>query len=222
MKIEGNQPSAPIDTGPAANTGIATAASSQQEFLQLLVAQLENQNPLEPQSGAEFVSQLAQFAALEQVALTNEKLSGIQSEQAAAADASLASFVGHEATAAADTISVDDPAAIPPMSVDLDGAIKSGKVLIKDKNGDLVREIPLGASAGGEIPIAWDGKDAKGVAVADGDYSIEIEATSADGTPVEASAQLTGAITALEFINGQPRLRVGGLHIAPGTIRSIR
>jgi len=207
---------------PAATSGTPTAASSQQEFLQLLVAQLENQNPLEPQSGAEFVAQLAQFAALEQVALTNDKLGVIQTEQAAAADASLASFVGREATAIADTIAIDDPGAVPPMAVELDDAIKSGSVVIKDANGDVVRELPLGASAAGEIPITWDGKDAKGVAVEEGSYSIEIEATATEGTPVDARARLTGAITALEFINGQPRLRVGGAHIPPGSILSIR
>ena len=42
----------------------------QQEFLKLLVAQLKYQDPLSPQDGAAFVAQLAQFAALEQVDLS--------------------------------------------------------------------------------------------------------------------------------------------------------
>jgi flagellar hook assembly protein FlgD len=54
-------------------TGAAAAGSSPQRgatadtFLQLLVAQLRTQNPLEPEKGTEFVTQLAQFNSLEQL-----------------------------------------------------------------------------------------------------------------------------------------------------------
>ena len=40
--------------------------ANENTFLQLLVAQLKNQDPLKPQDGSEFVAQLAQFSALEQ------------------------------------------------------------------------------------------------------------------------------------------------------------
>jgi flagellar basal-body rod modification protein FlgD len=56
----------------APNSQTAAASSSvdpmvtEQTFLQLLVAQLQNQDPLQPQDGSQFVAQLAQFSSLEQ------------------------------------------------------------------------------------------------------------------------------------------------------------
>ena len=46
-------------------------------FMQLLVAQLKNQNPLDPTSNDEFIAQLAQFSSLEQMQVVNENLVGL-------------------------------------------------------------------------------------------------------------------------------------------------
>lgn len=54
-----------------------TNQMGKQDFLQLLVSQLRNQNPLEPMKDTEFVSQLATFSSLEQLAGMNATLAGI-------------------------------------------------------------------------------------------------------------------------------------------------
>ena len=69
---------------PAANTPTAPAGpidklASEQTFLQLLVAQLQNQNPLNPADGTQFVTQLAQFSSLEQLMSINKGISTITS-----------------------------------------------------------------------------------------------------------------------------------------------
>ena len=69
MRIDGLQ--TPAD--PNAATGAAQPPGLKDEFLRLLVAQLEHQNPLSPQEGAEFVAQLAQFASVEQGAEISER-----------------------------------------------------------------------------------------------------------------------------------------------------
>ena len=48
------------------NSALLNPLASEQTFLQLLVAQLQNQDPTQPQDGTQFVAQLAQFASLEQ------------------------------------------------------------------------------------------------------------------------------------------------------------
>jgi flagellar basal-body rod modification protein FlgD len=53
------------------------ALANKETFLQLLVAQIKNQNPLEPQDGVQFISQLAQFSGLEQAMTTNKELTAI-------------------------------------------------------------------------------------------------------------------------------------------------
>ena len=53
-------------TGSPASAPLLDPMASEQTFLKLLVAQLQNQNPLQPQDGTQFVAQLAQFSSLEQ------------------------------------------------------------------------------------------------------------------------------------------------------------
>ncbi len=53
------------------------ALANKATFLQLLVAQIKNQNPLQPQDGVQFISQLAQFSGLEQSMTTNQELTAI-------------------------------------------------------------------------------------------------------------------------------------------------
>ena len=64
-------------------------------FLQILVAQLQNQNPLEPLDNAEFIGQLTQFNMLEQITQLNNALSGFAEFSALG---QLASMIGKEAT----------------------------------------------------------------------------------------------------------------------------
>lgn len=209
--------------GAAATDASAGPAAPRDEFLRLLVAQLEHQNPLDPESGADFVAQLAQFSSLEQVAETNQRLALIQAEQAAANDASLASFVGHEATVSGETLTIDrDRGAMPEVLVELDGPIASGNVVVYDSGGKEVQRIALGPGSEGALAIAWDGSDRSGAPLADGAYRVEIEASAADGTPVGGRPRLRGTVAALEFVNGQPRLRLGATTVAPSDVLSIR
>jgi flagellar basal-body rod modification protein FlgD len=69
------------NTIPGPSTPAATASSravSKDMFLQLLVAQLKNQDPLKPQDGSEFVAQLAQFSNLEQSIASRDDLDAIR------------------------------------------------------------------------------------------------------------------------------------------------
>ncbi len=74
------------DASSASGAGATKKATSEQMFLQLLVAQLKNQNPLNPQDGTQFVSQLAQFSQLEQVIAIRKDIESPQTS--AASDAS--------------------------------------------------------------------------------------------------------------------------------------
>jgi len=217
MRIDDTtNPSSPLATHTA-----AAKPSQKDEFLRLFVAQLQNQNPLDPQTGAEFVAQLAQFASVEQGAAANERLAAIQAEQASIASANLAGFVGKTATVLADSFQVTGAGTPPAISVDLEGAAKSVKVVIKDASGNEVRTIDLGAAAAGTRQVNWDGKDAQGVALAEGSYQVEVRAEAADGSAVTATPKLSGVIEAIEFESGAPMMRIGGLLVTPASVLAI-
>jgi flagellar basal-body rod modification protein FlgD len=222
MQIDGNAQAltgfapAPTDQGPA-------PAAPRDQFLRLLVAQLQHQNPLNPQDGAEFVAQLAQFSAVEQATETNQRLAALEAAQTASSRASLTDVVGHGVSANADAIRWDPAQGpMPPLVAELGGGASKVEVVITDSEGKEVRRLSLGAHAAGEMSVPWDGTDQKGRPLPAGDYHISIEASGEGGAPVSAHARLRGQVSALVFgKDGGNRFRIGGVEIAPADIVSI-
>ncbi|HEV8040228.1 MAG TPA: flagellar hook capping FlgD N-terminal domain-containing protein [Bryobacteraceae bacterium] len=64
--VQGTSPAPPASSSSTSNSSVLSPLANEQTFLQLLVAQLENQDPTQPQDGIQFITQLAQFAGLEQ------------------------------------------------------------------------------------------------------------------------------------------------------------
>lgn len=65
---------------PAANASSLAALSQKDTFLKLLVAQIKNQNPMNPTDGIQFVSQLAQFSELEQIMQIRDGIDGLRGD----------------------------------------------------------------------------------------------------------------------------------------------
>ncbi len=207
----------------AANSAAPTKPpSQQQEFLRLLVAQLQHQNPLDPQDGSEFVAQLAQFSSLEQATETNARLGDIAAEQVSASVASMASFVGRQARFGAGAFAVGSGGDLPPpLSARFDQPIASGEAVIYNGAGEEVRRVPIGANAAGEIVIPWDAKP-PARQLDEGTYRVEVTAVGTDGSELTAAANLVGVVDALDLSSGAPRLRIGNTTFAPADVISIQ
>lgn len=202
-------------TGPSSPTtpendprAAGTEAVSEDEFLRLLVAQLQNQDPLTPQDGTEFVAQLAQFASLEQAAQTNERLAALEATQAANLRAGFANLVGRTVVARADTIEL--PVTDASLAVDLPNAAHSVSVSIVNEAGEIVRTLKLGGRDAGRASFAWDGLDDNGVPLSPGKFRMTVAATAPDGGPLNASTLITAPVQSLDFSSGQVRFRAAG------------
>ncbi|MCE5362782.1 flagellar hook assembly protein FlgD [Pseudomonas anguilliseptica] len=151
------------------------------EFLNLLVAQLNNQNPLEPQGNGEFIAQLAQFSQVEGIEKLNTSmgslLTGYQSSQALQAS----SLVGRKVIVPSDKAVVDTSESFKASLV-LPVSSSNVYVNIYDKAGSVVSRVNLGEQAAGNVSFIWDGKDASGNVLPPGTYKFEAQATYADGT----------------------------------------
>ncbi|KRW62257.1 flagellar hook assembly protein FlgD [Pseudomonas sp. TTU2014-080ASC] len=151
------------------------------QFLELLVAQLNNQNPLEPQGNGEFIAQLAQFSQVEGVEKLNTSmealLTGYQSSQALQAS----SMVGTKVVIPTDKAVVDTSESFKASLV---LPISSGNVYVNvyDQAGAAVGRVNLGAQEAGNVSFIWDGKDASGNTLPPGTYKFEAQASYSDGT----------------------------------------
>ena len=79
----------------------------QDSFLKLLVAQMQHQDPLNPQGNEEFIAQLAQFTSLEQLMGVNTALGDLYAATTSMNNASMTQLLGRDVTAFSDTISYD-------------------------------------------------------------------------------------------------------------------
>jgi flagellar basal-body rod modification protein FlgD len=205
-------------TGTTSSTGGGLNAT-RDEFLKLFVAQLENQNPLDPQSGADMVAQLAQFSALEQQVEGNRRLDELVAAQDAAAGAGLADLAGRTITADIGTVEVDGKVELPTIELTGTPQAHAGELIVRNAAGDVVRRVPI--QPGPPPTAAWDGKDDQGVPVKNGAYSIDVEATASDGSKVTARPQIRASVDAVELGMQGARLRLGNLQITPASVRSI-
>jgi len=204
MELEGIR-----TTGSAPQPGTDTANGNQaidkEAFLQLLTAQLQQQDPLSPVDGTEWVAQLAQFSVVEQQVQQSDKLDLISLQLTGMASNEAVSLIGKDVTVQGDTISFDGVEATG-FSVALDEPATEVTVTIRDGQGNAVKTMDLGPQDDGPLPVTWDGTDDNGKTVAAGSYSVEVSARDADGNPVDVSQDVSGTVVGVTFDKGYPEV----------------
>lgn len=159
-------------SGKAGDSNTGASSLGKDSFLKLLVTQLQNQNPLDPQDNSQFVAQLAQFSSVESLQNLNTSVDAIggmyQSSQALQAS----SLVGRSVIFEGSATTVDTAKGMTGQAV-LPSASTLTTVKVYDSTGSVVRTLDLGEQKAGTIPFAWDGKDDAGEPLASGDYTFK-------------------------------------------------
>ncbi len=188
-------------------------------FLSMLVAQLENQDPLNPMDGTDFSAQLAQFSQLEQLMNLNDGMEALASSLSTDSDKDLLAYVGKQVTGEINTTHVEDG--------DVSGGVYSltqpADVIIEivDSSGAIVKRLNPGSKDTGSYLLAWDGTDDDGKAVADGAYTYNVLADTGSGY-TKISNSVTGTVDGVAYGNGRAYLVVQGLLMDPDNLTSVR
>ncbi|MGN8277020.1 flagellar hook assembly protein FlgD [Pseudomonas sp. SMV71] len=217
--VKTNKPSDALGSLTGAATGKKELGKD--AFLQLLVTQLKNQNPLEPQDNGEFVAQLAQFSSLEGITTLNQTVSGIAGNYNSSQALQASSLVGRSVIAPGDKAVVDT-------SKSLNGTVvvpASGSVAVKimDKDGKTIRTIDLGAQKAGNSAFIWDGKNDAGTTVESGTYTFAAS-TTIDGKPTSLITNLPATVSSVTIsqTGGELMLNLAGLgSIALSKVQTI-
>lgn len=157
------------------NTAATEQTTSDKDmFMRLMLAQLKNQNPLQPQDGAEFLSQLAQFSSVEGIGKINSGIQDIANLYRSTQTLQATALVGRDVQVAGNTGNYDG-------SNNMTGVISAGQaatnamMTIKNSKGEVISSTSLGDISSAEKAFSWDGKDSSGNQAAAGNYSVTIE-----------------------------------------------
>lgn len=182
------------------------------EFLKLLVTQMNNQDPLSPQENGEFIAQLAQFSTVEGIETLNTSmeslLTGYQSSQALQAS----SLVGRTVIVPADQAMVDTEKGIKGQLA-LPATSDNVYVNVTDAAGSVVTRLNLGSQPSGMHDFVWDGTDSSGNLMPPGRYKFEAQATIG-GENKQLATLLPANVDSVSLGNGkggEMMLNVAGL-----------
>ncbi len=159
----------------------ASASANFDTFLQLLAAQLQNQDPLDPLDGTQFTEQIASFSAVEQQIATNSNLEKLLQNESYAQQSMAIGFVGKE------VLSAGDVAPLKGGQMELTYVLPedavSNVIEIYDGDGVKIKTIE-GEVNQGQYAYLWDGTNDTGEAMPEGNYFVDISAFDAEGVSV--------------------------------------
>ena len=222
MMTEGVLPTAAKRISESGQEGAQRALEGKEQFLKLLVAQISNQNPLDPVDDKEMVSQLAQFSAIEQAIETNSRLESLEKSQNNAARLSLAQLVGQDVSASTGTVDVEGVGKAPPsLAFTLDESASEVTVRLVDKDGRLARTIEAGHKGAGPHTIAWDGRNNTHVPLLAGAYRIQVQAKNMQGAEFSGKTSIRGKVGKVDMDSDSPAIYVDGVRVPVGQLSEI-
>ena len=193
-------------------------ALGQDAFLTMLVAQLQNQDPLNPMDGTDFSAQLAQFSQLEQLINLNNSMDSLAKSFTQNSGGDAVGYIGKQVTGTVDIMNVDQ------------GAVSGGfynlgqpsdvMITITDADGKTIKTLFEGQQDSGSHIISWDGTDSNGKAVTDGSYQYTVLANTGYGY-AKVPSMVTGTVEGVAYNNSKPYLVVQGVLLDPKSLTSV-
>lgn len=144
-------------------------------FLELMIAQIQNQNPLEPMENGDFIAQLAQFSSTSGIQDLNDSFAGLASSLQSYQALQASSLIGREVLVASDTGSLQSDDTLDGR-VALESSTTQLVIEIEDMSGQVVRQINLGSQRAGVAEFSWDGLNDSGQAMSPGTYRVRANA----------------------------------------------
>ena len=166
-------------------SGLTSAGDQQDRFMKLLVAQMKNQDPLNPMDNAQMTSQIAQINTVAGLEKLNKTVEGLMGGFMAMQMQSAIQMAGREVLVEGQRLQLAGGTARG--GLELQSRADRVDVEIVSPSGQVVQALSLGASEPGVRTFSWDGRMADGASAPEGDYRLRVAAAMA-GKPVESVA----------------------------------
>ncbi len=191
-------------------TSAKNAAETQDRFLKLLVAQMNNQDPLNPMDNAQVTSQMAQIQQVTSLSTLDTSIKSLGGQLGQMQALQSISLVGREVSVPSDKIQVvkgEDGSLAAEGSYELDGAAKNVKLEILNGAGAVIDTVQLGAQGSGRQTFSWDA----GTKAAEG-MEVKYRITATNGTAaVPSTTYAYDKVNAVYSENGSLKLNLDRL-----------
>lgn len=183
--------------------------ATQDRFLKLLVAQMRNQDPLNPLQNSEVTSQLAQLSTVTGINRLSELVGGLSNSFAQTQSLQAASVIGRGVLIEGKSIELTQGVAIA--AIELPQAVDQLTISVRNAAGAVVHTANLGQQASGPVKFQWDGTGDSGSALPDGKYTYEAQANAA-GQSVSGITHLAyGRVNSVTLGAQGAQLNIDGL-----------
>ncbi len=195
---------------PPAQTGPGNQLQ-QQDFIKLMVTELNHQDPFKPMDNAEMAAQFANFATVNGIQGLNDTLGGMQDAFTSSQALQAATLVGKRVVVPGDTGVLPAGGALEGKAT-LEQSSGQVQVRISDPSGALVRVLDLGAQSAGDVSFQWDGLTDDGQTAPPGPYRVQVVAQY-DGRSQGLPVQIAAPVESVELAGpGHPlKVNVEGL-----------
>lgn len=193
-------PTLPSSTPTALSDPSGVLGSDFEVFLQMLTAQAQYQDPLEPMDNSEYAAQLAQFSMVEQQVMTNDLMEQLMTTLGANNMSSAANWIGMEALVQGPVQYDGTPVTIspnPPITAD------QVDLIVSNAQGKEVQRIQIPTSSD---PFSWTGLNASGNPLPNGEYTFEIESSAQGEVLITEPALSYSRVTEARIEEGETLL----------------
>lgn len=180
-----NKSSAASSTAAVGDSRKTLSDLDQTDFMKLMLAQMQSQDPLKPTDNTAFLAQMAQLSSVAGINDMKTSISDLANSMSSTQWLNASGLIGKTVLVPGDTVGLNQGTPINGQ-VDLAASAQNVRVDILTDKGALVRQINLGPQAAGSVNFQWDGKNNDNVAAPNGNYTIQVTATR--GSTSEALA----------------------------------
>ncbi len=216
-----------LDISRLQSLGIATQPRTQEtnelgqdDFLRIMLAQLENQDPTSPLEGNEFLNQITQFSIADGITELNSSFSNLANSLSSNQALQASALVGRSVLVPGDTATLSEGGILQGRASLPDGA-SSVAVDIFSQGGELVSTINLGPQAAGNLDFAWDGLNNDGSAAEPGNYRVVVRA-NVGGSEQALNTLVSARVDSVTLQNGGGNLEVNLAGIGPVSFSSVQ
>jgi len=189
------------------------------DFLQLLLVELQYQDPTEPTDTEQILSQTSELATLESTENTNKALEELSASLMNSQQFSMISAIGKTADLGSNAISYDE-GEVSSFEIYFPKDVAGGDVEILDSNGNIIDTIVLESGNSGVYKFDWDGVLNDGSSADSGLYYITASYTTPDNEKLSTRVG-TYPIESVRFEDGVSLVKVGSSYIPADQIKEI-